>query len=374
MRAFHIERSMLKNMDWLLLISVVIITSIGVAMVYSASYTVVKDDPGFYLRREVIALTIATFAFLLASLLDYTVLQRFYKVIYLLMLLLLLLVFIWGEESDYGGLRWIPIGAFNLQPSELAKLFLIICMASFVDAKESQDTPQLLLRVIAILILPIIAVFKQPDLGTTTVLVVITASILFFYGVSWRWLLGITLSGLAALPMVWVYINDEQKQRIYVFLDPFNPAYGDKAAFQLLQSFVAIGSGGFWGSGYMNGSQTQLRFLPERHTDFIFSTIAEELGFVGAAFLLLVYFILIWRILSIAATSRDRFGRLVAGSVGFMLLYHLLVNVGMTLGIMPITGIPLPMVSYAASNLLSVYFALGLVVSIGLRRSKPMFP
>jgi len=362
---------MIRSFDWILLLCIIIITGIGMAMVYSASHTV-NADPAFYLKRQAIALVISVVAFLVGMLLDYNFLQRFYKAIYLAMLILLVLVFFLGEESDMGGLRWIPLGSFNLQPSEVAKICLILSMAAYLDTYENTESFAPILKSLVFLVPPLLAVLKQPDLGTATVLIVITGSLFFLFGVPWRYLLTLLTSGLAMLPVLWLNINEDQKKRIYVFLDPFNNQHGDDA-WQLLQSLVAIGAGGLWGNGYLKGSQTQLRFLPESHTDFIYSTVAEELGFVGAAGLIIVYLILIWRILSIAFSARDRYGRLVASSVAYLMLYHLLVNVGMTLGIMPITGIPLPMVSYAASNLLTVFFAMGVVLSIGLRRSKPMF-
>ena len=370
MRPFNLDRRMLKNMDWLLFIAMVIVLLLSLVMVYSASLTV-TDDPFYYIKRHAIFICVGLVAYAFGLALDYTFLQRFAKTIYGIMIGLLLLVLAIGEEGLYGGGQsWIGVGSISLQPSEWSKVFLVFAQAALLDHHENTSSLKTYIFSLLAMALPLFLVVIS-DFGTATVLVVITLGMLLIYETPWKYLLMTIGAGLSALPFLWKRLSEYQQARLTVFIDleGSDPRY----SWQLVQSLIAIGSGGLWGTGYLQGAQTQLSFLPEKHTDFIFATYAEEMGFVGAALLVIVYLVMIWRIFSVAQTSIDRYGRLLASGIGFMLLYHLVINVGMTLAVMPITGIPLPLVSYGTNSMIATMLGLGIVTSIGLRRTKSIF-
>lgn len=370
MLPFNFDRRMLRNMDWILIICIAVLLIFSVIMVYSASYSL----PDNYVRTQIIATVLGCVVFTVAALFDYSYLPRFGKLIYAVMALFLVIVLVIGMQGDLGGgVSWIDLGPFRFQPAELAKVLLVVCLAIFMDRFETMQSFIPIIQSLALMAVPLLLVLLQPDMGSATVFIVIAAGMLFIYGISWKYLLSLALMALAAFPILWFRVfEDHQRIRLMIFLDP-EANSGLEEAWQLIQSIIAIGSGGLWGRGYLQGSQTQLSFLPETQSDFIFSTIAEELGFVGAIFVIAVYLVLIWRIFSIARTSKDRLGCLMASGMGFIFLYHLLINVGMTIGIMPVIGIPLPLVSYANSNLISMMLGLGVVVSIALRRAKTIF-
>ena len=370
MTFFNFDRRMLRNMDWLLLICVAILVVLSVFMVYSASYSL---PSGNYLRTQLIAIVISFAGFMVASVFDYAYLQRFDKTIYIVMLLLLAAVFVIGREGDYGGKSWIDLGPLSFQPAELAKVLLVLFLSVMLDSHEAIDTVWPILKVLCFVAVPMVLILMQPDLGSATVFIVFTAALLFIYGVPTRYLLSLVGIALVSFPFLWLYgLEEYQRERLLIFLDP--EAHSDsRFAWQIIQSIIATGSGGMYGRGYMQGTQTQLSFLPESQSDFIFSTIAEELGFVGGAFVIIIYLLMVWRILSIARTSKDRLGQLICVGIAAIFLYHLLINIGMAIGVMPVIGIPLPLVSYANSSLISMMLGLGVVISVALRRAKTIF-
>ncbi len=363
-----------RRMDSTLLLTVLALGVICLSVIASATHANVEGAPGqfdFVMKQGV---------FLLGGLViaggslyfDYRVLYRWVPAIYVINALLLLIVKFAGT-SALGAQRWIQIGPFTLQPSEFAKLFMIICLARLLaNNKSGFQTWKSLAPVAAMMALPTLLIFIQPDLGTSLVFAALTFGMLYICGLKMQLVKRALIALVALFPLIWFFVLHEyQKMRILVLLDPEVDPYG--SGYHVIQSKISIGSGGFIGQGLFEGTQSQLNFLPENHTDFIFSVIGEELGFVGAIFVLFLYFILLYRTIMISRASGDAFGSLLACGIFSMWLFQIFINVGMTLGIMPVTGIPLPFMSYGGSALLMNLICVGLLMNIYLRRKKLMF-
>ena len=267
----------------------------------------------------------------------------------------------------FGSRRWIKILGVNLQVSEFVKLVIILMVARYVSELRSDEIkPRDLLKLGVLVGLPAFLVMYQPDLGTGLTYLPILAAGVLIAGVQWRYLAIVAIVGALTLPVGWYFLKDYQRQRLVTFLDPSGDPRG--AGYQVIQSKIAVGDGGVWGRGVTRGTQTQLRFLPATHTDLIFSSFAEEHGFVGVVVALGLYFLLLMQIVQNAQMAPDRAGMYVCMGVAALLLFHVLVNVGMVVGRMPVTGIPLPLMSSGGSNMFSVFMMLGLVNSVRLRR------
>ncbi|MCL6640627.1 MAG: rod shape-determining protein RodA, partial [Candidatus Rokubacteria bacterium] len=267
-----------------------------------------------------------------------------------------------------GAQRWIPLGPFGaFQPSEVAKLALIVTLARHLDVARTLPRMRALFPFLAHAALPALLIMRQPDMGTALVLVAILAAMLYVGGARPADLAGLGAAGAVVAPFFWQALHDYQRRRLTAFLDPAADPLG--AGYALIQAKIAIGSGQLFGKGLFAGTQNVLRFIPEQHTDFIFTVVGEELGLAGTLALLGLFLVWIWRALGIAAGARDRLGALMAAGVAAMMLFHVVVNVGMTIGLMPVTGIPLPLVSYGGSSLLVTLAATGLLLGIRLRRS-----
>src|SRR5689334_172258 len=330
----------------------------------------VQGQPLFFAIRQTVYAAVGVALMVAITRIDYTRFREIRVGIYSLMIASIVLVLMFGAAAR-GSRRWIELPFFRFQPSELAKLLLIVALAGFVIDRGRRGTPlSQTFRILALGLAPAGLVFLQPDLGTGVVLVVITLTILFLAGVPWRHFAAI--GGLAALAISFVLViapaaglpsplHGYQQDRLTAFLHPSNNP--SDASYQVNQSVTAIGSGEKTGRGD-NSTQTQLLFLPERHTDFIFAVIGERFGFLGAAFVLSLYALLIWRITRILTLSKNLFGTLIAGGIVAMLLFQILVNVGMTLGIMPVTGVTLPLMSYGGSSVIATFLAIGLLQSI----------
>ncbi len=363
-----------RRMDSTLLLTVLALGVICLSVIASATHANVDGTPGqfdFVMKQGI---------FLLGGLIiaggslyfDYRVLYRWVPAMYVINVLLLLIVKFAGT-SALGAQRWIQIGPFTLQPSEFAKLFMIICLARLLaNNKSGFQTWKSLAPVAAVMTIPTFLIFIQPDLGTSLVFAALTFGMLYICGLKMQLVKRALIALVALFPLIWFFVLHEyQKMRILVLLDPEVDPYG--SGYHVIQSKISIGSGGFIGQGLFEGTQSQLNFLPENHTDFIFSVIGEELGFVGAIFVLFLYFILLYRTIMISRASGDAFGSLLACGIFSMWLFQIFINVGMTLGIMPVTGIPLPFMSYGGSALLMNLICVGLLMNIYLRRKKLMF-
>lgn len=306
--------------------------------------------------------------------------RKYARSLYWLNLFLLALVIFIGSEA-LGAQRWIQIGPLTLQPSEFAKIIIIITFASFLAEREGKlNRFRDLVPCFIHVGIPMLIILKQPDLGTSLVFIAIMFGMLFASGARPLLVGGLMAAGVtAAVGMVWAHLKfglwiplkEYQLTRLTIFLDPWSDWQG--AGYHMIQSKIAIGSGGLWGKGLLGGTQSFFDFLPIRHTDFIFSVIGEEFGYLGALVVLGLLFLIIYRGLRIAVEAKDRFGMLLAVGISSMLTFHVLVNVGMTVGIMPITGLPLPFLSYGGNNMMTNLIALGILLNVYARRQKIMF-
>ena len=362
-------KRVLRRVDFALLLSTVAIVIYGLVIISSATHINTPGEERFwYVQRQgLFALVNGILAIFFMNF-DYRGLSQHGNKLYVFNLIMLLAVMLFGHAA-LGAQRWIQIGPISLQPSEFSKLIMIICMASILEERMGRlNTIQDLLPIAAYVGLPFLLVLKQPDLGTSLVFMAIFFGMVIVCGMPWRIFSLIIVVGVAMFPVLWHFMKDYQKMRIMVFLDPNVDPLG--SGYHIIQSKIAIGSGMMFGKGLFEGTQSQLNFLPENHTDFIFAVVGEELGFVGAVVLLLLYLIVFWRGIMIAKDASDVFGRLLAVGITSMLAFHVLVNVGMTTGIMPVTGIPLPLMSYGISSLTTNILAIAILLNINMHKQK----
>ncbi len=303
--------------------------------------------------------------FLFFSVLDYRIFQNLHKLTYIVIIAGLIITMIIGFESK-GAVRWIPLGLFHLQFSELGKPFLVTVLATLLTSSPKKFFHFLVM--VTVFLGPAFLVFRQPDLGSSVVYIATGFSLLFVSGTRIRYFLFPFALVFAFLPVAWHFLANYQKNRILTFLNPSLDPLG--VSYNAIQAVMTVGSGMFLGRGLGRGTQSHLLFLPEKHTDFVFASVAEELGFVGCIFLLTIYFVLIWRILTVARNCSDRFGLLIAVGMGLIITTQVVINVGMNVGLLPVTGITLPLVSYGGSSILSVLICLGIVENIA--RSKKL--
>jgi rod shape determining protein RodA len=357
----------LRNLDGLLLLSTGVLVLFGLVMVYSSTH--VSPRPFLYVRSQALHLAVGLVVAGLILTFDYRALASSARVLYVVNLLLLGAVLVIGRTS-LGAQRWISLGPLGqFQPSEIAKLVVVITLAKHLtDRPGPYPSVWALLPFLGHITIPMLLIFKQPDLGTAMVYGAILIGMLYAAGARRRDLATLGAVVMVLIPILWRFLKEYQRRRLLAFvhptLDPLGSGYG------IIQSKIAVGSGLAWGKGLFLGTQGVLRFVPEHHTDFIFSVIGEELGFVGAMVLLGLFLLWVYRGLRIAAVARDRFGALAAVGVVSMVAFHVFVNVGMTVGIMPITGIPLPFISYGGSALMTMVWATALLLNIGMRHQR----
>ena len=366
-----LSKRLLRRTDLTLIAAAAAIVIMSLVIIGSATHVNTPSEERYwFVQRQGISIIvdIALAAFLMNF--DYKILQRYGNHFYVFNLILLILVMLVGQ-SALGAQRWIALGPISIQPSEFSKLIMIIALAAMMEKRGKIQSLSDLAPVAGYVLVPFLLVLKQPDLGTSLVFLAIFFGMVFVAGIRLRILFGIFGLGLAAMPVLWHFLKDYQKMRIMVFMDPNVDPLG--AGYHIIQSKIAIGSGLLFGKGLFGGTQSQLNFLPENHTDFIFSVVGEELGFVGCTVLLLLYLIVLWRGIKIAQNASDTFGRLLAVGITSMIAFHVLVNVGMTMGIMPVTGIPLPLMSYGVSSLTTNIMAIAILLNIQLRRQKLLF-
>jgi rod shape determining protein RodA len=359
-----------RDFDWVLLVFVLLICGLGVSEIYSTTYG--TKFTGAHVKQ--IYWILAGLGLMFAvSLLNYQILLENAHWFYVASVLALVAVAFFGKKY-LGAKRWIQLpGGQHFQPSEWVKLVLIIALAKyFSEENEREASLSDVVKAGAIAALPMLLVLKQPDLGTALTYTPVAIMALFLGGIKFRHAAVILLVGGVLAPAVWHYgprlhlVKQYQKDRLTSFVHPQEDS--QKSGYQLEQSKIAVGSGGIWGKGILKGTQTQGLFLPEPQTDFIFAAWSEEHGFVGALALLLLYFMVLMRLIHNAQTASDRAGGFVVMGVVAVLLFHILVNAGMVVGFMPVTGIPLPLMSYGGSSLLFMFLALGIVMNIRMRR------
>jgi rod shape determining protein RodA len=362
-----IDRRMLLNIDWLLLLLVVGIGAWGLVTVYSATHGRLETQLDDLYLKQMYWFGAGLGLMVLVTLVDYQHLGRGAYLLLALGILLLIVVFMAGRVVS-GARRWLVLGPLSFQPSEAVKVFLVLSFARYFTEARRQGGLRFrdLLMPLLMVGVPFVLIAKQPDLGTALVLFFVACTLIFASGFPLKILLSMMGAGLIAMPIGWIFLKDYQKVRVITLLNPdFDPL---GAGYHSWQSKIAIGSGGFWGKGFLAGTQSGLNFLPEKHTDFIFAVFAEEWGFVGTAALITLYLILVLRGISIAYTSKDRLGSLIATGVVAMLSIYILFNIGMTVGLTPVVGLPLPLFSYGGSSMLATMVAVGLLLNIRMRR------
>lgn len=356
-----------RAVDWFLIICPIFLALIGLATIYSLGFVNPQTKSFFYDQLLYFGIGAGVAVFL--AFYDYQSIKTMVPYIFVAAIILLLLVFFFGKTT-FGATRWINLGFFQLQPSEIFKFVLILTLAKIFSDWHEFDLRRILF-VSFLIVLSIFLVLIQPDFGTGMVLIFAIVAILLVSQIKKIYLLGIGILFLASTPVLWNFLKDYQKQRIYTFFNPAVDPYG--SGYNVLQSIIAVGSGGLFGKGLGQGSQSQLNFIPAAHTDFIFAGWAEATGFVGSLLLLVIFAVLIWQILNVAKVSKDDFGFYFAIGAAGIMLFQVLVNIGMNMGVMPVTGIPLPFVSYSGTALIMNFACIGVLQSIYIRHKKINF-
>lgn len=377
-----LDRRLLRNLDFTLILVVLAIIIFGLVIISSATHVTQADraDPFGKVERQVISVILGMMLVGLMLSFNYEDLGRYAKWLYLINLGLLIFVEVKGKVAG-GAQSWIEFGPLVIQPSEIIKISIIISFAHYLTQRQGKlNTFWSLIPCFVHIGIPMLLILLQPDLGTALVFMAIMFGMLFIGGANPWHLLGVITAGLAtAFGVLYAHLKyglkiplePYQVKRLTIFLDPYTDPAG--AGYHVIQSQIAIGSGGLTGKGLFKGMQNQLNFLPAQHTDFIFSVVGEELGYIGASALLLLFLILLFRGIRIAAQAKDTFGTLLVTGVVSMITFHILVNVGMTISIMPITGIPLPFFSYGGSAMLTNMVSIGIVLNVYMRRQKLLF-
>ncbi|MBN1872229.1 MAG: rod shape-determining protein RodA [Candidatus Omnitrophica bacterium] len=356
-----------RSFDVYLFVLPIIIFCIGLFFLYSASRGMQEIKGINFTARQVtwFFLSVAI-AFVVANIDFRRFLDWSYLYYFLIVALLITILFIGGARM--GAKRWLSIGGFTLQPSEFAKLALIMTIAHYLgNNRYSSRSIKIFFSALIMTAFVFILIFKEPDLGGALALLPILFAILIASDIPLGYILGSLILGVLSSPLLWYVMKDYQKRRLLVFLNPNMDPLG--AGYTIIQSKIAIGSGGIFGKGWMSGTQNQLNFLPERHTDFIFSVVGEEWGFVGCLLVILLFSLLIFRVLQVAGRTNDYKGKLVVVGIAAMLSFQMIVNIAMTAGFMPVVGLPLPLISYGGSSLITTWIAIALVINVDMRRT-----
>ncbi|MFH1673481.1 MAG: rod shape-determining protein RodA [Pseudomonadota bacterium] len=359
------DRRLVQNFDWVLLIITILIATVGIINLYSA----VAGDPAsshLYVKQLYwfgIGAVFMTAAFIV----DYRLLQQWAVPIYAVSIILLIVVLFFGKVVS-GSQRWLTLGPISFQPSELAKIACIIVLARHFSKDITYEGMSLrdLFKPFLWVIVPFCLITMEPDLGSGLLVLLVAGSIILFVKIQRGSFIFLAALGAAVMPLVWFFLKGYQKQRILTFLNPDRDPMG--AGYHIIQSKIAIGSGMLSGKGFLKGTQSYLSFLPEQHTDFIFSVLAEEWGFLGAVTVITLFLVLLVWGINIALRSRENFGTIVAVGIVSMIGWQVVINVGMTMGLMPVVGVPLPLVSYGGSSVLTVMIGIGLLMNISMRR------
>ncbi len=355
----------LFEVNWGFVLILAAIASVGFAMLYSVADG--SLDP--WASRQMIRFGIGMGILLVFAVIDPRVWLQLAYPAYGFALLLLIAVEIAGT-TGMGATRWINLGFIQLQPSELMKITLALALARYYHtlSEDRVSHPLYLLPALAFIALPVALVLKQPDLGTALLLTIVGVSVIFMAGLSWRYIIAAGVGALAAIPIVWEFLHPYQRERVFTFLDPSRDPLG--AGYHITQSKIALGSGGVWGKGYMEGTQSHLNFLPEKQTDFIFTMLAEELGLMGAMALMALYTAVLIFAFTMALNCRHHFGRLLIAGIAVNFFLYVFINTAMVMGLIPVVGVPLPLVSYGGSAMLVILAGFGLVMSMYVHRNQ----
>ena len=373
-RAFSAERRPIRHIDPVLIATALALSVVGLFMIFSATHLsleAVQIDPMTYVKKQIAALALGVIVMMLIASFDYRFAKVYAGFVYAAVVLLLVLVRTPLGASSSGASRWFAFAGFQFTPSEFAKIGLILMLAAVLSELRTPEPGFFdVVRLTVIAGVPMALVFIQPDIGTTIVLVAILVGVLVVAGTPGRYLAALAVSAVVLIFLAFQLgvIKDYQLARLSGFLDPSKDT--QTTNYNRAQAEIAIGSGGIFGAGYLGGAQTNLNFVPEQHTDFIFTVVGEEFGFFGSVVLLALFAILMWRAIRISYLSKDPFGTYVAAGIASMFAIQMFVNVGMVIGIMPITGIPLPFVSYGGSSMIANFMGIGMLLNIHMRRFK----
>jgi rod shape determining protein RodA len=345
-----------RYIDKFLLIGLLLLMTVGLFTLYSAT-----GSDATRIGKQVLHICVALFVMWLAANVPLQQIMRLALPLYMIGLIMLIGVALFGEIHN-GARRWLNIGITRIQPSEIMKIAVPLMMAWYFDKNEITLRLKEYVGATVILILPVLLILRQPDLGTALLIAVSGFYVLFLAGLSWRVICGLLLSALACIPVLWSFMHDYQRRRVLTMLDPSQDPLG--AGYHIIQSSIAIGSGGVVGKGWQKGTQAQLDFLPEQSTDFIFAVFSEEFGLIGNSLLLLLYLIVIGRCMVITANAWTQFTRLIAGSITLTFCTYIFVNMGMVSGILPVVGVPLPLISYGGTAMVTMLLGFGILMSI----------
>jgi len=345
-----------RYIDKFLLIGLLLLMTIGLFTLYSATGSDITR-----IGKQALHICVALSVMWLVANIPLQQIMRLALPLYLIGLILLIGVALFGEIHN-GARRWLNIGITRIQPSEIMKIAVPLMMAWYFDKNEITLRLKEYVGATIILILPVLLILRQPDLGTALLIAVSGFYVLFLAGLSWRVICGLLLSALACIPVLWSFMHDYQRRRVLTMLDPSQDPLG--AGYHIIQSSIAIGSGGVVGKGWQKGTQAQLDFLPEQSTDFIFAVFSEEFGLIGNSLLLLLYLIVIGRCMIITANASTQFTRLIAGSITLTFCTYIFVNMGMVSGILPVVGVPLPLISYGGTAMVTMLLGFGILMSI----------
>jgi rod shape determining protein RodA len=363
----EIDRRIIYHFDWTLFSLALALCGVGVLSVVSATWGGTRHGLDPLVTRQLIWVGVGTALMTAAALLDYRSLGTYAYAFYAVAVALLVVVAVAGHSTG-GSRRWINLGVLNLEPSEVAKIAVVLVMVRYLREEPPKGGWNLFHMIIPAMLLavPAALVLKQPDLGTALILILITGTLIFVGGLNWRMLVILMLATVLVAPVGWHYLKPYQRGRLVSFLNPQSDPLG--SGYHIIQSEIAIGSGGAWGKGFLKGTQARLNFLPEQTTDFIFAVYAEEFGFFGSVVLLGLYSALIARGAWIARHAKDRFGTLLAIGFTGIVFWQVAINIGMATGMLPVVGITLPLVSYGGSSLIAMMAAMGVLISINTRR------
>lgn len=348
------------HLDWPLVVGLILLSAVGLGILYSAS-----GQDADMVSRQLIRLCVAfTIMFILAQVPSHYI-YMWAPFLFGFGVILLIGVLVFGDEGK-GAQRWLDLGVFRFQPSEVMKLAVPLMLAWYLAESPLPPTKKHLIYACLLIIVPVGLIAKQPDLGTALLIAASGIFVLLFSGIAWKYVIGSLLLMLACTPLIWFNLHDYQQARVLTFLNPENDPLG--TGYHIIQSKIAIGSGGLYGKGWLNGSQAHLEFLPERTTDFIFAVFSEEFGFIGIVLLLALYLFIIIRGLYIATQAQDTFARLLAGSLILTFFVYMFVNICMVSGLLPVVGLPLPLISYGGTSMVTLMASFGILMSIHTHR------
>ncbi len=377
----QLNKKLFKNINIYIPITMILLIIIGMFAISSAvEINRVDSNGSIYLKKQIIAAILGIIAAIFIQFFDYRIFKEYYQLIFGSMVIILFMTHLYGSNIG-GGRRWIDIGFINFQPSEVSKIVLVLVLATILDRKDELDSLKDMILPFVYFLIPFVLIILENDLGTALVLLVILIAMLYVAGFNKKFLYGFFGGGfLTVITLISSHIffntplpflKEYQLNRLIAFINPNIDPQG--IGYNIIQSKIAIGSGRLTGKGLFEGTQNQLNFLPEKHTDFIFSVLGEEFGFIGVLIVITLFIILFWQLFNIALEAKDRYGKLVVTGIIAMFFFHVVENIGMTMGLMPITGIPLPFISYGGTSLVTSITAIGIVLNINIRKKKLHF-